>query len=753
MKKLCILLALALLAACVPALAAQGDMILARSQEATIYFNRMFADGDVLYLVSGGDLYRWQPGDEDLTPCVYNLDDDQKNGFNEQLVPFICDGQIYALAPQMAYGEHASYEGTKLYALMPDGEDAFRFEEAGDMDLEELVEYYDEDSYFPQLNGVFGAAGQAYLVHYDDQYNTVVSALDLKKGRLEEMDELRDAYCVTPYRDGMLLVEQYSYSNSSEARLIAFDPEDESTQMLATLEIESYNPLNGLAYDAQTDTVYCVKGGEICPVDLQTGQVGAGVTEMPLESYGSSSACVLEGGYYVYAADGVAIRNLDPGQKPEIRLKIVDTGYTTAINDAYTRFSNQHGEVSLVLSRDYNEVTNLVEDMMNRESGVDIYTLYTSAAAYDAVFKRGYMMELDGSEAVAQLAERMYPSLREALSANGHLVAIPVEVYGSTFSVNEKALEALGMTLADVPDNWDGFLDFLPTLEGPLAENSSVTLSFNGMNERDVRNNFFYMIFNSYQNYVNTVDPNMGYNTELLTGLLRKLEQIDFVALGCPEAEDEDDRAGSISYGSGEQLMLFSMGTGIAIGGGYSSDDTPVLMGLDADTRAPMVLSMSVAFVNPFTRYPEQAMAFVEQLCQSLPTPLLYNLDPSLNEPVRGAQNEQYLQEAREALEKARQDLESAEPAQKQMLEEMVQASQESVDYMEENAWDASARQIEWYRAHAQDVVPEPVNWLYSDESGEAWQLMGQYQEGAISVEDMLKGIDRKMQMRLLEGN
>ena len=55
-------------------------------------------------------------------------------------------------------------------------------------------------------------------------------------------------------------------------------------------------------------------------------------------------------------------------------------------------------------------------------------------------------------------------------------------------------------------------------------------------------------------------------------------------------------------------------------------------------------------------------------------------------------------------------------------------------------------------------------NWLYPDtvseeedsgvtQSAEASDLMDQYLNGQISLNDMLAGIDRKVQMRRLEGN
>ena len=74
-----------------------------------------------------------------------------------------------------------------------------------------------------------------------------------------------------------------------------------------------------------------------------------------------------------------------------------------------------------------------------------------------------------------------------------------------------------------------------------------------------------------------------------------------------------------------------------------------------------------------------------------------------------------------------------------------------------------SPRELEWYRSHDDNIIISVYNWLYpdtvSDDEGgigqgaEAEELMDQYFNGQISLNDMLSGIDRKVQMRRLEGN
>ena len=753
MKKLAsIVLILALCLSALPALAATGDAILGRDESDYLYFNYSFPIGDTLYLSAGQTLYLYHVGDPDLTMRTINLPERTDGGYDE-LIPFTDGEALYALGLSITYmDDHNEFNGAKLYRLNEDG-DAFTPEAIGDVDWSELVEYYDQDAYPTRPDCVLGAPGKAYVRAYDNSGDYGLYEIDLSTGAMRKMDELTEIYGVTPYRDGAILVEQYSYEQPTAVRLLAYDPADGSTQGLCEMEVEEYSPLNGLAYDAASDTVYCVKGGEICPVDLQAGKIGEGVTDMPLETYGNSTAFVMAGGYYVMCAEGACVRNLDPGQKADVRLKINDSGWNDTVNSAYFRFSNAHGDVSCVLSRDWNESQSLLESMMNRDDSIDVYVLSTSSPIFDALYKRGYLMEMDGSEKLSAFAETMYPGIRERLSTNGRLVALPVSFNCWTMGVNEKALERMGMTIDDVPDNWMDFLDFLVTLEEPLKANK-LHLYYEGYTDEDARNDLFSSIFNDYQSYVNAVDPAMGYNTPLLRGLLEKLEKIDFVALGLTEANQEDDEEGrAVSYSdSDENSVLLQSGVGCTFGSFYS-EYTPILMGLDADTPLPLILRADVAFINPFTKHPDVALQFIEQLADDMGDSTRYCLDPSLNEVIRGAQNEQSLIEAEKWLGDAKETLEGAEEADRQMLEENIAQAEENVKYWEEYGWEVSQRDLDWYRGHDDNITLAGVDWLYADDNGEAWELINQYHDHSIGLDEMLAGIDRKVQMMLMEGN
>ena len=763
MKKICILLALILALACFPAFAAEGDAILGLSNESTLSFNYCFSIGDTLYLVSYGNLYTYHVGDSDLKAYSIAVPEDQFAGmssFEYVSLPFAADGKLYALNLVTEYGEDTEFKGAYITELTLNDNGDAASTVVCEVDWSDKVQFYDNSSYPIQPDIIIGGQGTAFARYYDNMGDYKTVGIDLATGLTLEIDELTGAYTIAPYKDGKMLALLYDGEVDTSAKLVSYDSANLSADTLCEIAVENYNTPLGLAYDAQTDTVYCVRSGEICPIDLQTGTIGEGVTEMPLEAYSGAPGCILDGGYYAYCGEGAAVRNLDPTQKAQTKLRVNDSFWSDSVNSAYYKFANTHGDVSVVLSREYSEVENLIENMMNRDDRVDIYVLATSNSVYEALFNRGYLMELDGNEKVKALADSMYPGIREKLSTNGHLVALPLSAFSWSVGINEQALAKLGMKIEDVPDNWSDFLDFLAGLEGKLNAENGVHLLYSGYTDSDVRYELMNMILMDYQYYVNDTNPDMGYDTPLVHELLEKLEKIDFTALGCPS--DTDDETYNLDAYD-EESVLMTSSTGCNIGNFYSTF-TPVLMHVTKDVPSYLVLDTTVLVVNPFTKNADAALAFVGEVVDNLTTQTRYSIIPDLNDPIRGDQNQAALNELKEELDAMRSEYESAPADEKQSLELDIQEEEKTLAYAEANNWDVSPAELEWYRAHDDNIIVSIYNWLYPDttsdeedggiaQTAEAEELMDQYLNGQISLNDMLSGIDRKVQMRRLEGN
>lgn len=761
MKKMIAFALAMLLALSVPAMAAEGDVLLGHDgTEVPQYFRACFSEGDVFYMVGYENICTYRVGDADWKQ--YRIDHGEaigRVGVEIQLVPFISEGALYAVQLTSHYGdEQNEFDRAALCALTLNDDGTVAVEEQRELDWTDMVEYFsDGGSYASVPDGVVAIGRKLLMRAYDDQGEGLIRVLDLNTGRITQAEGLDGAATIAPYKDGTALVQLYDYNQGGKIRFAAYDPEAESVQMLGEAESTEYGPLRGVAYDPEADAAYCVKSGEICPLDLATGEIGEGIAEMPLEMYvGGPAPCILTGGYYAYANDGAVVRSLHPGEQSGAKLKICDSTWSNAVNDAYYRFSNAHGDVRVAITRDYSDGQNIIESMMNRDSGVDIYVMGTSNADYEAVYNRGYMLELDGCEKVNAFADAAYPSLADKLRYKGSVVALPVEAYGYTMGVNNKALESLGLTLDDVPTNWVDFLAFLNTLPEKLEQNGKITLFWDGMTIEDVRSQLFYNMFETYQNYVNATDPAMGYNTDRMRRMLAALDAVDFEALGFVHQEEADGNTSyAVTYGGSDesQTELFQTGVGCTFGNFYGMNSSPILMSVDADTPAMLSLYVTAAFVNPFTQNPEAAKAFMEELADCLPAGVRYCFNPALDTPIRGEYNEKNLQEYGEELDKMKAQLDTAEPEEKQALEEAIREMDEAVGYMRDYAWDVGEKDIEWFRANDDSLSIIGANWLYSDNSGEAQELMNQYLAGQISGDSMLAGIDKKVQMMLMEGN
>jgi len=87
------------------------------------------------------------------------------------------------------------------------------------------------------------------------------------------------------------------------------------------------------------------------------------------------------------------------------------------------------------------------------------------------------------------------------------------------------------------------------------------------------------------------------------------------------------------------------------------------------------------------------------------------------------------------------------------LLEEALEnQKQNKASYEAEGAWLVSADALSKYRANADRIYVERPTWFDKDGTGEAYDLLSQYEAGAITLEKFLTEVDRKARMQALEG-
>ena len=735
MKKVVCLVLCALLLAALPtsALAAEGDVLLhCGSQEDAIsgYIDTACAVGDTLYMADyEGAIYTISPSD--VEPKRYaGLSEYGELGYNEYVTRFLLSDGERPLV--LSFREGGETREIALFALeLSDG--AARVEKL--KDVSNTLEY---DGFRSAVSLGEYALIRCYGMNGEDG----LARLRLSDGTLEPATFAHgDIYALTPYTEGRALIEVYDYDQPTAARFYTYDPATDTSEELGTVEIEEYEPLGTLACDPANGDVYCVKGGEIRSIDLTTGQLGDPLASIPADNL--DNAWILPSGYFACASSGVcALRNIRGGSTEMRRLVIADDSYENSVELSYYAFQSAHGEVNAVLS--HGDMGDLIEKMMSRDASVDVYIIQATTSAFEAIRDRGYMADLTQSEAIAALAERMEPTLREDLSSNGALAALPVRAYFWQPYVNEAAWAKLGKTAADVPSNWSDFLDLLIALQTDFPQDGSVTLLDPYNDAAMARRTLFDAIFDTYQRALSR-DPD-SVSAQTMVELLTKLEQIDFTRLGHP-AEVGDD------YNDARDSVLLTTNMGTTLSGLIDSYyGTPVVMSLTPDSDPLLTLECTVAFINPYSENADLALKYMETLADNLSDDVLYTVCPDLTEPVLDPYYETNLRNAEEQLAQLQKAYDEAEPIDKQALEQQLQYAQEYVETARAQRYSISEEEIAWLRGHEGELVLQGANLLYSDDSGEAYELVNQYIDGKISASQMMKSIDGKLRMMILEG-
>lgn len=754
-KVLALLTMLALLLAPMAALAAEGDAAIARGEEYSVM--SAVPMGDTLVLVSYDKLYTYHIGDTDVK--AYELQnavpmDVESSFLSSNGIYYADDSGLHVLTAIIeSDGEHSTIQSGCICDVNFNDDGTATQTLAREVEWpEEMTEESGADTYMNVLQNAVYSGGALYGSLYGGSGDEMW-ALDLETMKMQRIEIGGDGYGMfSAYPDGRVFIAYNNYGVSG-IQLLTYSVADGSAQKLG--EVDSSLNAQGYAADAETGEIYAVSNGEICPLVLDGGKaaVGEGVNDMPIDVYSNQPGMIWQGQYYVYCSyQATVIRNLHPTTQADVRLKVVDSSWLDATTDANFAYTNAHGNTSISVSHDYNELDKVVENMMNRAPDVDVYIVDMGYSSYNALKERGFMAELDGSEKLTQRVAKMYPAIQESVQRDGRLVALPVDLSASCLGVNEKALEKLGLTLEDVPANWSDFLDFLINdLPGRWPSDGSVTFTYDGMDVENARWQLFYMIFEEYQNYVNATMDVPSYNTELLRSLMDKLDRVDFQALGLEEASD-DESVGGFSFGGDDGgTQLFEMGVNANLGPYYTTS-TPVLMSMDAGTEPVFAVRLSVAFVNPFSEHVDDAIAFLETLADCVDESVWYNFDPDLNEPIANRYGEENLKNAQEYLANAQKRYDEAADADRQMLEEDLKSAQRWVEQAEEDRWQVSQAKIDWYRAAAEHLAVAQGNWLYQDSSGEASELMQQYLNHQIDAGKFLEGVDKKVRMMQMEG-
>lgn len=771
MKRLiCIVLALLCLTGA--ALASPGDRVLTRFDENMGYaaIRSTFLVGRKVYMFTSGmneslmvyDLDTKETAQYSLQAMMDRMNGlqytqsgeaDQENAnITEQIVCWFEHGEeILALVTRVRTEESGgTIENATVRRLVLDGSEASV--EATDLpalDWSSMTEDYGTWTGSKYVSSGLCVGENLYLHTYDDSGNAVLVIYDLTTGTAQER-YIPDLSNIGYGTEDRILLSQTRWGDHALMTVSLYDGVTEEMDEIVRFDLEQVSP-RIVTYDEKTDILYYVHAGEIYRVtgrDLSTAEA---VNDCPLS--GSGFGRVLDDGFLVLGDySTVIVRNSDPAQRSEIALHVRPYTWSTGLNNAYYDFTESHGNVTVVME-DYGDENALLQAMMNRDDRVDVYLMEMSASAFSAIYDRGFMADLTGSAILKAKTESMYPLVQDSLMKDGKIVAIPVNAVGDCLGYNTKGWKKLGLTEDDVPKTWNQFFDLLETLPDKITGSGYVVLDFYTSKE-DFRQNVIRDLLSQYT----MSREDMPYNSEELRGLLSRLDQLDYEALGIlpgEELENQEMIIGSDDGGYKEGLITtYSSITMQNYGGSYQAFQLSFRDGEDP----VLPFELSVGWVNPYSQHQEEAIAFLEALAENMGPQLWYTVSAQDNEPKRYPDHEEQRKNMEKWANEARLHVENAQDEEeKENWEKILADYERELSEFDANYWMISPDDIELYHGRAAHL--RPVRWslmrqLYSgDESDAFYSLFDGYLQGQKSAEELLSYIDRKVQMMRLEGN
>ena len=777
MKKLILwmLTAALCLTACAPAFAAAGDRTLAHLSSADGYMasyiaNMFVTEEGVAAYLNGQDekivIYRegGEPAEYLLEKEAYSPVEAMAAAEDEQPVFsdlqtmgwFSWNGGLYAVQYSNTYnGETSRIEGGFVKkAKLADGKVILEDCDIPQLEFDGMIEEYGQGYQSVRyLNKLMTAGSLLVGTTYDENGQPLLVTFDLTTGAAEEIP-LQDTESIVPGPEGTLLMSRYEWTDQLLVHFLRYDIAGQSEEELGTIALGD-GTIQGLCTDEKTGTLYIAMNGEIRAVRNMDFENAETVSDCPI-AWDVTMQMLEDGRILLWNQNAAVIRNPDPAAKGDtFTLRIQDMAYADALQETIYDFTDARGDAAVVMKRG-GIASGILQAMMNRDAETDIYTLNYDSSEFDALRNRGFLADLSGNESLSAAADRMYPFVQDAVRQDGKLIASPVALNGETLGFRKDLWEKIGGTEEELPKTWGQFFDWLETLPARV-EGTDYAVFDMWMDRESFRRSVLDILLTQYQARLNQGGMEYAFNTPLLRGLLDRMDALDYDALKLAEPVTGDQEGGVIDYGDGSyKEPLLSTYADLTLQGGWG-DAQPLVLSLEEGEEPILPVRLIVAFVNPYSAHAEAAAEYLALAMKNIRTNTRYALFADQKEPVRDPYYEENQKNLRQWLEEAKAQLEKDEEN-RTLWEENIRMYEENIADNEKNSWMLSPDAIASYEERAprlKVLTYDFASALTSSENGggDYYSMVWGYAQQQVSAQELLSGIDKKVQMMRLEGN
>lgn len=425
-----------------------------------------------------------------------------------------------------------------------------------------------------------------------------------------------DVSGLSPYQGGALLGAQLCYEDGA-VRAVAYDIR--SGALSPICELDAFPEAMCFEPSTQQIIVFASPTAKL----LSTSGVPTGQAYVPV-AYDAWDGrhCAVNAAHVLAVSDGNRLLAADLQSGAAGRA--VQIARFNADGAEIKRFRLSHPEIPVqTVNMGYRLTPSMVAQLIrSHDTATDIYMVRTFEVGYSELLDKGFCADLsDQAELYAQVM-RMPPALSSALTVDGRLMGVPVEIAFDPWTAllcSYETLDEAGLALRDVPANlpdlldeaaeWyeDGRLDGVRLFE---ADDQAFALT--------------WFVLNHHARYLSAQNRPLDYDTPLFKSLMAKCDRL----CGLLAQQGGLDESSPFLFQRADPTALLRQ----------DEDQRAFIPIVSQEGMQPRYAAyLTVAVLNPLSQNKEAALAYLQALPQELPAQTRLFFQPDQAQAVERA--------------------------------------------------------------------------------------------------------------------
>lgn len=412
-------------------------------------------------------------------------------------------------------------------------------------------------------------------------------------------------------------------------------------------------------------------------------------------------------------------------------------------------FVQLHPDVTIPtdIYKEYKTTAELASDLLLGSFDFDVFQLDTLVHDRQSIMRKGYCLDLSGSEIIQSAIARMHPAFARQCVLDEKIYAVPYSFQMNYLVLRTSLLEEAGLASAAVPGTFPDFLTFIEQWLDFLQQHPDTDMALLG--ESYWGDASFYSA-SSYTAFL--VD-------QLLDSCMMQLEYVQqptqFDQATLVPLLERCQALGQALYRQDKGVFASRSLIDIGMPTAFPADASPLFFKLSADQPDLISTNMTLCAVSADTQEPQLCMELLEGICQNF-QPNKDSLQPQYNtmlyqdtQPLLSPYYEESINTLHKSIQNTK-DLLASNPdaTTRAQLEDRLTRQQANLDSKLENVdgqYLVSQRDLDAFNAYADCLLVKSPSIFHPNdyENANAFkQLKAKFSSGLITATELINSLN-----------